>query len=239
MTRFPALGRGVVAVWSVWIGGTPDHEHALTVLAGDELARASSFVDDVHRNRYVAGRLALRELLGRYLDLAPSEVRFGYGHHGKPEVPGATLRFNVAHSGDVAVIGLTEQDRLGIDVEEVRPLDDIDGVARSVFSRRELDVFHALADASKVQAFFNCWTRKEAFVKAEGDGLSRPSDAFDVTLRPGEQARLLELEGSTARTATWSLLDFCPMDGWVGAVAVESPEAEVELAGWLREPGPA
>lgn len=207
-------------------------------MSGDELARASRFVFDLHRNRYLAGRLALRELLGRYLDRAPSDVRFAYSPYGKPELPGERLRFNIAHSDDLAVIGLTEQDRLGVDVERIRELEDIDGLARTVFSTRELDVFLALPGASKTQAFFNCWTRKEAFVKAVGDGLSHPLDVFDVSLRPGEEARLLEVSGSTARAAAWSLFDVSPMDGWAGAVAVESSVAALKNAGWLGEPPP-
>jgi 4'-phosphopantetheinyl transferase len=220
----------------VWIGGEPDHERARAVLSGEELARASSFVYDLHRSRYLAGRLALRELLGRYLDRAPSDVRFAYNSYGKPELPGETPRFNIAHSDDLAVIGLTEHDRLGVDVERIRELRDVDGVARTVFSTRELDTFHELGDASKIQGFFNCWTRKEAFVKAVGEGLSHPLDVFDVTLRPGEEPQLVELEGSPARAAGWSLFDVSPMDGWVGAVAVESAKAELRHAGWLREP---
>jgi 4'-phosphopantetheinyl transferase len=208
----------VVAVWNLWIGGTPDDETARALLSDDELARASRFVFDLHRNRYLAGRLALRELLGRYLGRAASEVRFSYSTHGKPELPGETLRFNVAHSDDLAIIGLTEHDRLGVDVECIRELRDIDGVARTVFSQRELEAFHALPDSSKTQGFFSCWTRKEAFVKAVGDGLSQPLDVFDVTLRAGE---------------AWSLFDIAPLDGWVGAVAVENPQAVLKHAGWL------
>lgn len=223
-------------MWNVWIGGIPDDDTARAVLSDDELARASRFVHDLHRNRYVAGRLALRELLGRYLDLPPSDVCFGYSEYGKPDLPEERLRFNVAHSDDLAVIGLTEHDRLGVDVERIRELGDIDRIARSVFSDRELDVIRALSGSSKTQAFFNCWTRKEAFVKAVGEGLSYPLDAFDVTLRPGDEARLLELEGSTARAAAWSLFEVAPMNGWVGAVAVECPEAEVKHAGWFGDP---
>lgn len=221
---FPALGRGVVAVWNVWIGGVPDDHRVRALLSDDELARASSFVFDLDRNRYLAGRLALRELLGRYLDRAPSDVRFAYSSYGKPEVPETALRFNVAHSDDLAVIGLTEHDRLGVDVERIRELRDLDDVARTIFSKRELDVFHALPSFAKTQGFFAGWTRKEAFVKAVGEGLSRPLDAVEVTLRP---------EGSTARAGRWSLFDLAPREGWVGAVAVERPDAEMIHAGWL------
>lgn len=234
----PTIGGGIVAVWNVWIGGEPDDQRARAVLSGDELARSSRFVFDRHRNRYLARRLALRELLGRYLDRAPSDVRFAYGSHGKPELPGEALRFSVAHSGDLAVVGLTEQDRLGVDVERIRELQDVDSLAPRVFSKAELQVFHALADPSRSQAFFNCWTRKEAFVKAVGDGLSHPLDEFTVTLRPGEGARLLEVEGSPRRAAAWSLFALSPMDGWVGAVAVERSAAALEHAGWLGQPPP-
>jgi 4'-phosphopantetheinyl transferase len=232
----PVVDRGVVVVWNVWIGAKPDFRRAQALLSGDELARASRFVFDLHRNRYLARRLALRDLLGRYLDRAPSDVRFDYSSHGKPELPGETLRFNVAHSDDVAVIGLTEQDRLGVDVERIRELRDIESVAQTVLSKRELDVFHALPDGSKTQGFFNCWTRKEAIVKAIGEGLSRPLDTFDVTLVPEGEARLLELEGTPDRAAAWSLFDVRPMAGWVGAVAVECAQAALKHAGWLGEP---
>jgi 4'-phosphopantetheinyl transferase len=235
----PAIGPGVVVLWNVWLGGEPEDQRARAVLSGDELDRASRFVFDVHRNRYLTGRLALRELLGRYLDRAPSDVRFSYSSYGKPELSGEALRFNVAHSDDLAVIGLTEEDRLGVDVERVRSLRDIDELAQTVFSRRELDVFHSLPIASKRRAFFNGWTRKEAFVKAVGEGLSHPLDDFDVTLRPGEEVRLLELRGSPSQAAGWSLFELSPMDGWVGAVAVETSDAALHHAGWLRGPPPA
>jgi 4'-phosphopantetheinyl transferase len=218
----------------VWIGGEPDDRRVRAALSGDELDRASSFKFDLHRNRYLAGRLALRELLGRYLNRAPSDVRFTYNPYGKPVLPGETLRFNVAHSDDLAVIGLTEHDPLGVDVERIRDLRDIDDLARTVFSERELAVFHALPEGSRSQGFFNCWTRKEAFVKAVGEGLSHPLDAFDVTFRPGEEARLVELNGSPTRAAAWSLFDVSPMAGWVGAVAVENADAELNRAGWLQ-----
>jgi 4'-phosphopantetheinyl transferase len=234
----PAIGRGVVAVWNVWLGGAPHDRNARAVLSDDELARASRFVFDLHRNRFMAGRLALRELLARYLDRAPADVSFSYSSHGKPELPGETLRFNLAHSDDLAVIGLTEQDRLGVDVERLRDLDDVDSLARRVFSPHELDVFQALPDASKIQGFFNGWTRKEAFVKAVGDGLSHPLDTFDVTLRPGEEPRLLNVDSSPTRTAAWSMFEISPLQGWVGAVAVERADAALEHAGWLGDPPP-
>lgn len=218
----PVIGPGVVAVWNVWLGRTPDDELARAVLSGDELDRASRFVFDVDRNRYLAGRLALRHLLGRYLDRDPSDVHFAYSSCGKPELPGETLRFNVAHSDDLAIIALTKQHRLGVDVERIRDLEDVDGLASTVFSPHELDVFGALPDSSKRRGFFNCWTRKEAFVKAVGDGLTHPLDVFDVTPWPGD--------------AAWSLFDVTPMDGWVGAVAVECPDAALKQAGWLGEP---
>ena len=214
----PGVERGVVALWTVWIGGEPDLRRARAVLSGDELDRASRFVFGLHRNRYLACRLALRELLGRYLGRAASEVRFAYSAHGKPDLPGETLRFNLAHSDDLAIIGLTEQDRLGVDVERVRELPDIDGVARSVFSKRELESFHALPNSSKTHGFFKCWTRKEAFVKAVGDGISQPLHGVAVALRAAEG---------------WSLFPVAPMDGWVGAVAVENPQAVLRHAGWL------
>ena len=108
--------------------------------------------------------------------------------------------------------------------------------ARQFFSKQEVAALGLLPPDARTRAFFNCWTRKEAFVKAVGEGLSHSLDDFDVTLRPGDEPRLLELDGSTARAAGWSLFDVSPMDGWVGALAVERTEAEVHHAGWFWEP---
>jgi 4'-phosphopantetheinyl transferase len=134
--------------------------------------------------------------------------------------------------GVVHVWKITLQDRVGIDVERLRPVEDIDGLAAMCFSAPELEAFDGVAQDRKVEAFFNCWTRKESFVKAVGEGLSYPLKEFDVTLRPGESARLLSLEGSAGLGRSWSIVDLRPLAGWTGAVAVERSDAEVEVLGW-------
>jgi 4'-phosphopantetheinyl transferase len=240
-TSKPQVQRGTVHVWKTWIGGRPDPSIARVVLSNGELSRATAFVFDVDRNRYISCRMALRSLLGEYLELSASDVSFRYSRFGKPEVSvfdgSLDLRFNLSHCDDMALIALTVGDDVGIDIERVRQMEDIDGLAEMCFSERELAAFAAAGKDEKAQAFFNCWTRKESFVKAVGEGLSFPLKQFDVTLRPGEPAGLQALQRSADRAGSWSIreVDLHPARGWVAAVAVEATDANVEMRGW-RDP---
>lgn len=239
----PQLLPGLVHVWKLWIGGRSHQVAALNTLSKDELERAAAFVFDVHRNRYISCRAGLRALLSAYLEEPPWAIEFQYSKFGKPEILGLPddlpLRFNVSHCDDLAVVALTLQDRVGIDLERLRQLDDFDGLADMCFSLRELDVFYSVPPREKAEAFFNCWTRKEAFVKAIGEGLSYPLKDFDVTLRPGERSELISIRGSGGQANKWSVLDLRPLEGFVGAVAVESRGADLKVVDWLGEWPPA
>jgi 4'-phosphopantetheinyl transferase len=110
---------------------------------------------------------------------------------------------------------------VGIDLEHVRPMPDAEHLVTRFFSAREQRIFQALPETQKQEAFFNCWTRKEAFLKATGKGLTRPLDTFDVSLAPGKAARLLSLDGEPPKTELWSLKTFIPAAGSVATLAVE------------------
>ncbi|MGQ0678281.1 MAG: 4'-phosphopantetheinyl transferase family protein [Actinomycetota bacterium] len=226
-------------VWKAWLDG-PDAHRRLRTLSLEERTKAAGFVFDRHRNRYIQCRSAVRELLARYLEIAPGEVVFDCGPFDKPEVrsPGLALRFNVSHCEEWALIALTLEDRLGVDLEAHRGIEDLDDLAGTCFSEAELEVYFAVRPDQKVQTFFNCWTRKEAFVKACGEGLSHPLKDFDVTLAPGDPALLKEIRGERDRARDWTLIDLKPMPGFAGAIAVEHAAASVKVVGWTGDQPP-
>lgn len=195
------------------------------LLASDERQRAARFAFDRHRRRYIVARARLRQLLGERLGVSPEKVNLAYSPAGKPSLaPGyeRDLRFNLSHCEDVAVYTFADAAEVGIDVEAVRELDDADAVAERCFSPVEYDVYRGLPERERPQGFFNCWTRKEAFIKALGSGLSHPLDSFDVSLAPGEPARILRAGGVPGERCGWTLRSFVPGPGFVGAVAVQA-----------------
>src|SRR6267378_4186548 len=194
-------------------------------LSDAERIRASRFAFDRDRRRFVVTRARLRQLLGVRLDVRPESVELVYGERGKPALArgyaGSDLRFNVSHVGDVAVYGFSTGREIGIDVEAVRTIRDADDIAARFFSRCENEAYLALDPRDKPLGFFNCWTRKEAFIKALGDGFSHPLDRFEVSLTPGEPARIVHVESTPGERCGWTLHSFSPGPGLVGAVVVQ------------------
>lgn len=193
-------------------------------MTAEEQHRANRFHFDKDRFHFIAARGVLRWLLGHYLAISPPAVQFAYGKNGKPELDemggeyGRSLQFNLSHSGTMGLAAFTHGRAVGVDIEEIRPLSDGPDIAKHYFSEWENRIFFSLPEADYPQAFFNCWTRKEAFIKAIGDGLTYPLDKFDVTLTPNEPARLLRIEGSEAKAKQWQLLDLQPEAGYAAAV---------------------
>jgi 4'-phosphopantetheinyl transferase len=203
-------------------------------LAPEEKVRAGRFYFERDKHRFIVARGVLRALLGRYLEVPPEEVAFTYGEHGKPEVAPASagLQFNLSHTQGVALYAVGRGRLLGVDVEQIRPLDDATKIAGRFFSSWENVAFRAVPDPQKPTAFFNCWTRKEAYIKAIGEGLSCPLDAFDVSLAPGEPARLLRIRGSEAAAGRWSLYALSPAADYVGALVVEGGDSRLSCWQW-------
>jgi 4'-phosphopantetheinyl transferase len=170
----------------------------------------------------------LRKILGSYLQIAPASIAFAYSEYGKPSVPSAQnpapLAFNVSHSEDLSVVAVSRFPSLGIDVERIRSDFGGEEVAQSNFAPAEFHELVSLSPDVRPQAFFNCWTRKEAYVKALGAGLQIPLDSFEVSLRPGEVARFLR-----GADADWKLLSFLAADGFQAAVAYRGAEARVSF----------
>jgi 4'-phosphopantetheinyl transferase len=208
-------------------GGAPDRFQRL--LAADERARAERFAFNHLRRAFVLTRCVLRVLLGGYLGIAPEAVRFIYGAQGKPDVEAKTrVRFNVSHSGELAIFAFTTDCEIGVDVEVVRPLPDLEEIAARFFSREESSELFAVAPADRNLAFFLCWTRKEAFIKAIGHGLSTPLDSFAVTLRPGEAARMTRLADAMGKVREWTMHHLEPAPGYVAALAYRDSPRPVQ-----------
>jgi 4'-phosphopantetheinyl transferase len=190
------------------------------LLAPDEADRAARFRFDHLRSSYILGRGALRILLGRYLNSPPQDLAFRYGSRGKPAL-GAPVRlqFNASHSGDLALFAFTMDREIGVDVEAIRLMPDLEDIAKRFFCAEETAELMSLPAGQREHAFFLCWTRKEAYIKGTGEGLSTPLDAFRVVLRPGDPAGIVHLAGDPAGARAWTLHDLRPAPGYAAALA--------------------
>jgi 4'-phosphopantetheinyl transferase len=203
-----AIPNDEVHVWLTRVGWSSRHVRALAdVLSLDERQKAKGFRFQADRERHVIGRGVLRVVLGRILDTGPDSLSFHYNDFGKPHLPdaqnGLCLQFNVSHSGDLILIALAANRQIGVDVERVRDGLEPEAIARRFFSSREQADLAALPPSQRRNAFFRCWCRKEAFVKARGEGLSLPLSRFDVSLRPGEPAMLLATRPDAVEASRW------------------------------------
>lgn len=228
-----------VHVWRIPLDPPPPLLTDLSAaLSADERSRAARFRFDIHRTRFTAGRAVLRHLLASYLKMRPDEVSFRYSAHGKPSLAGSAadsgLRFNFSNAGGMALAAFVLDREVGVDLEELKRVADFAAIAERYFSAAENEAMRALPPESRDAAFFTCWTRKEAYIKALGEGLSVPLDSFDVTLAPGEPPRLLATRGETGGAPRWSLHALDPGPGYVGALAVEAPAPEVRCFDWER-----
>ena len=192
----------------------PATEELARCLSDVERARAERFVFARDRRRFIVGRARLRHFLASRLWTRPDRVELDYGPRGKPRLAGgcadSDLRFNVSHCEDVALYAFSSGREVGVDVEAVRELRDADAVAARFFSARENEAYRALPPCDRPLAFFRCWTRKEAFIKALGDGLYFPLHAFDVTLAPGEPPCILRVGDAAGSECGWTLHDVDP-----------------------------
>jgi len=229
VTTAPPIAPGELHIWRYGLELSSEHaQNAGPLLSPEELQRAARFHFPIHRDRYIAGRSQLREILGSYLQIAPASIDFAYSEFGKPAVATAqnpaSIAFNVSHSEDLCVLAVSRIQPLGIDVERIRGDFGGEEVAQANFAPAEFRELLSLPADIRPQAFFNCWTRKEAYVKALGAGLQIPLDSFEVSLRPGEAPRFLRGAG-----VGWNLLSFVAAEGFQGAVAYRGAEARVNF----------
>jgi 4'-phosphopantetheinyl transferase len=204
-------------------------------LSADEHARAERFLSERDQNRFITGRGLLRTLLGSYLDRPPEQLEFAYSPRGKPALANASgqheLHFNLAHSHGLILIAVTRACPLGVDVEQVRPINEAEGIAKRFFTPGEIAKLKALPEAQRLAAFFNLWTRKEAYLKATGEGLEMLNQ-IEVSCAPGDPARVLAISGNTATAQSWMLAELAPAPGFVGALAAPATGLELSCRPW-------
>jgi 4'-phosphopantetheinyl transferase len=224
----------------VWIASLDCRQSDLSsfqsILAEDEIKRANRFYFQNDRERFIAGRGLLRVILSSYVGLPPGEIIFTYGSHGKPELRAqdgrSAIEFNLAHSAGTAIYALTRDRPVGVDIESFQTEFPVEEVAKNFFSSAELAALQALPNTLRTEVFFKCWTRKEAFIKALGDGLSCPLRDFDVSLAPGEPARLLHVRWGSEEASRWCMQDIDCVAGCAAAIALSGPQCSVYVSPW-------
>jgi 4'-phosphopantetheinyl transferase len=236
------LSNDEVHVWCAALDQIPSQINSfLRTLAADERARAERFHFPRDREHFIVARGTLRAILGFYLNRAPQCLSFRYSSHGKPaltlESGEDPIRFNISHSHGVALYAITCDREVGIDLEWVRSNLEVEQIAERFFSCQEIATLRALPAALRRYAFFLCWTRKEAYIKARGEGLSLPLDQFDVSLAPGEPAALLRTRPDSNEALRWSLKELIPVPpGYAAALAVEGGGWSLALWKWPESP---
>lgn len=221
-----ALGSDEVHVWVASLDQPDTRLQGLSqTLSDDESSRAKRFHFAGYRRRFVARRGMLRIILGRYMGIDPRQLEFCYGSYGKPFLAKGfgddSLMFNLSHSHEKALYGFTRSRRIGVDLEYIHSMPDIEPIVARFFSTHENAEFRSLQANQRQEAFFRCWTGKEAFLKALGDGLSRSLDQVDIALGPGTQLRLRSVQWSSEEAAHWSLESLTPIPEFAAALAVE------------------
>lgn len=237
------LNTGEVHVWRADLNiSTPRIRELYEHLSADEHARAQRFYFLQHRQHFIVGRGFLRGILGRYLGVSLGQLRFDYAPGGKPflanECGGEKLNFNLSHSEAVAlyaVIHPRTSQNIGVDIERIKPEIIEERVAEHFFSPREVAALRSLPPNAQPQGFFNCWTRKEAYVKAMGEGLALALDQFDVSLVPGEPAALFTVLGNSQEAHRWSVRELFPGAGYAGALAIKANDIRVRCWQWTSE----
>lgn len=202
------------------------------LLSVDEADRAARFYFPADRNRYIISHGSLRKILALYLYCEPGEFSFSVNAYGKPSLDGERLQFNLSHSGDLALIAITRGRRIGADVEKARTGISADIIGGHYFSQAEMAELQALPLEQREAAFFLCWTRKEAYIKAQGMGLSLPLESFDVSLTPNQPAVLRATRPDPAEATRWTLLSLSVGSGYEAAVAVEGQNLDFRLWDW-------
>jgi 4'-phosphopantetheinyl transferase len=227
---FPILPDDTIHIWRSALNVSPEfHQVCQNILDISERERAKRFLFEEPSNRFTVSRGILRQLIGRYTQCSPNRIVFQNNAWGKPCLSadmGIQLQFNVTHTGDLALFAFSRNRNVGIDAEAVHQIDDIDRLVHNFFSDYECQEFQALPESQQLLAFFLGWTRKEAYIKGRGKGLSIPLNAFDVTLSPGKPVALLADRTDDEAVLQWRIIDIDVGQGYSAALAVgEGPEA--------------
>ncbi len=232
-----SLGGGAVHVWRASLDENPSQVALFKdTLDDDERSRADRFYFSRDRVRFIVARGVLRALLSRYLNRSPESLSFSYSTQGKPALASESgadaIRFNLSHSHGTALYAVTRGRELGVDLELIRCDSETEQIAERFFSHSEIVALRALPLAVRKYAFFLCWTRKEAYIKARGEGLSMPLDQFDVSLIPGEPAALLSTKPDSDEAHRWCLHNLTPSPGYAAALATKGRDWTLSCWQW-------
>jgi 4'-phosphopantetheinyl transferase len=225
-----------VDIWRVPLDLPLETRRSLeSLLSAEEATRAARFYFRADRNRFLVSHASLRDILSRYLHCEPRQLNYSVNAYGKPALDQGGLEFNLSHSGDFALVAVTRGRKVGVDVERMRTGIEADIIGGQYFSPAEMSELQSLPVEQQETAFFICWTRKEAYIKAQGMGLSLPLDSFDVSLIPDQPAILQATRPDAGEAAHWTLLSLQVGVGYEAAVAVEGQNLEFRLWDWERD----
>ncbi|WP_052143796.1 4'-phosphopantetheinyl transferase family protein [Wocania ichthyoenteri] len=201
----------------------------LSLLSVSEKEKASRFRFKKDENQFIISRGVLRILSAQYLNICAKKIVFEYGEYGKPEFDfNSNLKFNISHSGDMAVLAFVLNYDIGADIEKIKDNFDVLDIASNYFSKAEIDTLKKLPKEKHVNSFYRCWTRKESFIKAKSLGLTFPLDSFSVCINSGKKTELLETKWDEAEKNTWKLFTFSPHQNYIGAVSIKGDIKSVE-----------
>ena len=231
MSAQSSLVPGEVHLWQIHLLAPEDQvRRSRAFLPPDEAERADRFYFEKHRLRFTIAHAALRVILSAYLNIAPLEVAFSYGPQGKPalspDLEQSGIRFNLSHSEDYALLAVTRKFCLGVDIEYIKEDFGTEEIATRFFSPHEVKTLTAVSSGGKARAFFHCWTRKEAYIKAVGGGLSIPLDSFDVAFGSGVQPALLRVQ--VPAHEQWKMYNIAAPEGYAAALVIEGERHELK-----------
>jgi 4'-phosphopantetheinyl transferase len=206
------------------------------LLSHDEYQRAERFHRPSDRRRFIAGRGILRKIISAYLTLAPAKVRFVYTEYGIPFVSDdqnrGALGFNLSHSNGMALYAVARGRRVGVDIEYMQEDFATLEVAERFFSKNEFEALKSVSSDHRTKAFFNCWSRKEAYIKAIGMGVSYPLEGFTVSLAPGAAPALLRVDADATEASRWKMYKLDAAKGYAAALIIENPPVSLRQFQW-------
>ncbi len=209
--------------------GQQELDYLASLLTPEERERGERFAFPRDRKRYLTARGGLRQLLSRYTGTDPGDITLHYHSHGKPYLKEGGVEFNLSHSHRLVVYAVTEGRRVGVDMEYTLREVEVEGIARRFFTGQEQKKIAALSGSLQREAFFFCWTCKEAYIKARGEGLSISPRSFEVSFGPREAAGLTEVSFDPGETGRWSLRNFIPRPRYSAALAAEGDDFDLKF----------
>lgn len=222
------LGHDQMHIWLINVDEYPAKNYE-EYLVPEERSRASHFKFDKDRDSFIVSRASLRILLGRYLNCSPQTIAFQFNRYGKPELLNNViqLKFNLSHSSRRAVVAITKEQEIGVDIEYMQDRFSKNEIVERYFSLREKEEYNRLSEDQKLQGFYNAWTRKEAFTKAIGQGMTYPLNQFDVNLTPNDNARLIAINGDEVEAKQWQLRGLVLEEKYCAAVSWQGKDKKI------------